>query len=292
MDQAEGAVGVMDSGVGGVSVLNALRFTLPWENFVYISDGKNAPYGKKSAEQVRLAVIENAEYLLAIGCKAMVVACNTATAVAVEELRRRYPFVPVVGLEPAVRPALSYALKNGGDVLVLATDVTVRQTRFCSLCESCCRELGGIWSGGGMGCDKSNRGNAPRVISLAAQELVRFVENGETDSELCAEYLRGLLIPFSEMHFSAVVAGCTHFPFARGAILSALGYNACFYDGALGASKRLERLLNENKITRPHGAGEIGWIRWIDTAEREQYAKRLRFITRQGVGAIKRKELS
>ncbi|MBR2460584.1 MAG: aspartate/glutamate racemase family protein, partial [Clostridia bacterium] len=134
MIQTDGAIGVMDSGVGGVSVLRALRFALPQENFIYFSDRANAPYGIKPPEIIKKWVGECAELLTECGIKALVIACNTATSVAVEEMRRRYGEMPVVGLEPAVRPAVRYAMGNGGDVLVLATGVTLGQERFKGLC--------------------------------------------------------------------------------------------------------------------------------------------------------------
>ena len=283
MNLAEGAIGVMDSGVGGVSVLNALRFVLPYENTVYLGDGLNSPYGRKSADSVKRIVLENAERLLEMGCKALVLACNTATAVAVGEVRARYPEIPVVGLEPAVRPALRYAIEKGGDVLILATEVTVAQPRFCSLCSEACRELGGVW----LGLDRSSlgrgEGRAPRVFSASAQGLVELIERGEGDSDECVEYLRRELGCFAGIKFSAVVLGCTHFPFARKAIASALGYPMSFFDGSLGAARQMFRLLEKNKITRPHGFGESGWIRWCDTAERLGYAERFRICRRQNI---------
>jgi len=269
MNSANGFVGVMDSGVGGVSVLKALKAILPYESYIYLSDSINAPYGVRAADDIRRAVLDNAQLLLRMGAKALVIACNTATAVAVEALRSSYPTVYIVGVEPAVRPALEYAIKNSGDVLVLTTNATVHEPRFYSLCERCCAELGGMF----VNDEKNNfrllnskEGNScPRVYPLSIQKTVTYVEHGKGESEINTDYLREMLAPLAEHRFSAVVEGCTHFPFAEKSIVKALGYEPRFFDGALGAAKRLRFLLEKNRLIGSHTCGWGEWIEWLDT---------------------------
>ncbi len=270
----------MDSGVGGTSVLNAMRRLLPFENYIYLSDSRNAPYGKRSESEIRKAVLLNAERLLLCGCKALVIACNTATAVAASTIRQLYPELPTVGLEPAVRPALSYAKEAGGDVLVLSTDLTARSERLRALCLRCCEELGGRLVDKDSGC--IGEVGLTRLYSVPIQETVRFVEQGTVDSSEHLAYLKKRLLPYSDRRFSAVVLGCTHFPFAEKIISEALGDSVSFFDGSAGAARRLARLLNENKTPySPHGV-EKGWVQWLDTCGEIGYTKKLRFFSHIG----------
>ncbi|MBQ9115605.1 MAG: hypothetical protein IJY04_01135 [Clostridia bacterium] len=183
-----------------------------------------------------------------------------------------------MGLEPAVRPALAYAVRNGGDVLVLATDVTVRENRFISLCERCCTELGGEFVGDGKkSIDTVNRREnsslRPRVYAVSIQDTVDYVEKGQGNSEAHTEYLKKMLLPYGKLVFSAVVEGCTHFPFAEKSISEALGYSPEYFDGADGAARYLKRLLYERGITRSTAGG---WVKWVDTVGEGGYAERFR----------------
>ena len=272
MDVSEGAIGIMDSGVGGVSVLNALRKLLPYENLIYISDSAHAPYGRRTENEIRKTVLNNAERLVFMGCKSLVVACNTATAIAVSVMRKRFPELPVVGLEPAVRPALAYATENGGDVLVLATEVTVREERFHKLCLRYCSEY----------ASRSDGATSPNLYSLSLQKTVEFVERKRGYSEEHTEYLRNRFLPYADKRFSAVVLGCTHFPFAVKSISEALGYPVRFFDGADGAARRVKYLLEKNNMTRFARYEENGWLEWLDTGGRLGFAEKLRYFGRMG----------
>ena len=229
-------VGVFDSGVGGISVLNALRRVLPKENYVYFSDAQNAPYGKKTDEEIMSFTLRAIDKLVAIGCKSVVVACNTATAVAIDYLRTRYT-IPIIGLEPALKPA-EIAFPNG-KVLLLATPVTLRRDKFKELYEA------------------NERGN---VVCVSAPELVTFVERGEEDTVCAVAYLKHLLSEYRKIKFDACVLGCTHFPFARTAITQALGYEPVFFDGADGAARRLKSELAKQNIM--NSSAEDGVVLW------------------------------
>ena len=120
-------VAVFDSGVGGISVLKELYALMPCENYIYFGDSKNAPYGSREPDEVKELVLKNADYLASMGVKALVVACNTATSVAIEDLRRIYD-MPVIGVEPALKPAVLY--KEHSAVAVMATPITVHEAKF------------------------------------------------------------------------------------------------------------------------------------------------------------------
>ena len=221
-------IALFDSGVGGIGVLREVKKLLPQEQFLYFGDTANAPYGEKSHDEVRRLVFSAANRLIP-QCKALVLACNTATAVAAKELRQQYPAVPIVGMEPALRPACM--VKEHPTILVLATAATLQEEKFAVL-----REM----------CEKN-----ATVVSLPAPGIVRLVEAGLSDSPEMDRYLFDLLVPFRHAPPDAVVLGCTHFPFARAAILRALGQNVPLFDGAVGTAHRLESLLREQKLLAP-----------------------------------------
>ena len=154
----EKPVGVIDSGVGGISVLKAMVEFMPYENFMYFGDSANAPYGQKSREEIRSLTMNNVAVLIERGCKAVVVACNTATAAAITELREKYPDTPMIGLEPALKPAVLH--KANSRVIVMATPFTLKEEKFQRL--------------------KARYEDQAEIISLPCPEIVRFVERQET----------------------------------------------------------------------------------------------------------------
>lgn len=232
-------VGLIDSGVGGLSVLKEMRKLLPNEDYLYLADTDNAPYGTKNAEQILRYTEENLKKLVRYGCKAVVLACNTATAVAVETLRERYADIPIIGLEPALRPAVRD--HSNGNILVIATPVTLQMKRFKKLLDTF-------------------DGYSDRLFCVDTQEIVSFVESGMNDSADIACTLRSKFKRYEGVRFDACVLGCTHFPFAKKEIEAALGYRVAFYDGGLGAAKRLEYLLDKNGCRNASGCGSVTWL--------------------------------
>ena len=216
MDNAP--IAVFDSGLGGISVLRELTRQLPREDFLYFGDSANAPYGPKTLEAVRTLTLAAAEKLFARGCKALVVACNTATTSAAALLRETWPARPVVGVEPALKPASVHRR-----VLVLATEMNLREEKVDTLL----RDYGG----------------SSDVSTIAAPGIVECVERGETAGPALEEYLNALLAPCRDNPPEAVVLGCTHFPFAKDAIAHALGQPVHFYDGAEGVARETRRRL-------------------------------------------------
>ncbi len=227
---------VFDSGVGGVSVLRALVRELPEEDFVYFGDSANAPYGPRTTEEIRALTLEALTRLKQeYDFKAAVIACNTATSAAIGALRAAWPELPVIGIEPALKPAADR--HPGGTVAVMATETTLREEKFAALT----RRMEGR-------C---------RVVSLPCPELVEFVERGETDSPALTEYLNRVLEPWREA--DAVVLGCTHFPFAAEALRRVLSPETELLDGSFGTARNTRSQLAERSLLREAGPGSVSF---------------------------------
>ena len=212
---------MFDSGLGGISVLRELIARMPNESYLYYGDSANAPYGTKSLADVRELTLRNIGMLYQRGIKAAVIACNTATSAAVSALRERFRDIPVIGMEPALKPA---ALAHpGGTVLVLATPLTLREEKFTHLME---HYQGGV-----------------RIVPLACPELGEFVERGELESEALLRYLHDRLDCY-RASADAAVLGCTHFPFLKAAIRRVLGPEIALYDGGQGTARQTQRQLS------------------------------------------------
>lgn len=231
----EKPIAVFDSGLGGLSVLRALRSELPQEDFLYFGDSANAPYGSRSTEEIRELTMIHAENLLR-RAKALVIACNTATSAAVDVLRASYPDRIIIGIEPALKPALQAV--SDGQIAVMATEATLRERKFAALTEQYAAD--------------------GRIVKCPCPELVEFVERGELHGKTVEAAVRAALAPVLLSPPEAVVLGCTHFPFLRGAIEAVLGKNVLFFDGAEGTARETRRRLEEAGLLRVDGgAGSI-----------------------------------
>ncbi|MBQ3064243.1 MAG: glutamate racemase [Clostridia bacterium] len=224
-DLKNAPVAVFDSGVGGISVLREMKRLLPHEDFIYFGDARNTPYGEKESVALRALIFGHAASLLA-RAKALVLACNTATAVAVKALRAAYPNVPIIGMEPAVKPAL--AVGNHPRILILATETTLREKKLKALL--------------------ARYNSHATFLPLAAPELVRLIEAGKTDSPDLDAYLAALLAPFSGNPPDAIVLGCTHFPLAASAISRVFSDTVPLFHGAEGTAKELKRRLTSANL--------------------------------------------
>ena len=234
MYSPEDRIAVFDSGVGGVSVLRHLKKLLPEEQFVYFGDSANAPYGSRPTEEVRQLSLAVAERLLAAyPVKALVVACNTATAAAIHTLRQTHPDLIVIGIEPALK--LAADTYPGGNIGVMATPVTLREEKFDALVhrfdENC------------------------TVFKIPAPGLVELVEAGKADEPETEEFLRKLLAPYVGK-LNALVLGCTHYPFASRGISRIMGSGTVLLDGGEGTARETKRRLAAAGLLR-HGAGSI-----------------------------------
>lgn len=234
MGSKEDAIGVFDSGVGGISVLRHLRRLMPGERYVYFGDSANAPYGSRSTQEVRRLTLTAVEQLMSRhSIKALVVACNTATAAAVTQLRQRYPLV--IGIEPALKVAADHF--PGGRVGVMATAVTLREEKFDTLLhrfdENCA------------------------VAKIPAPGVVELVESGKADAPEMDALLESILGPYRG-RLDALVLGCTHYPFAAPAIARVLGPEVALLDGGEGTARETRRRLAEAGLLREHdGPGDI-----------------------------------
>ena len=219
MNRKHDYIAVFDSGVGGISVLRELRKALPGERFLYFGDSANAPYGTRSHEEVLRLTEAAVQRLLPRGLKALVIACNTATAAAINELRALHPDLIIIGIEPAVKLAASRC--PGGPIGVMATQVTLQEERFEDLL---CRV------------------GAPEVIRIPAPGLVELVEQGKGNSREAEDLLRPILEPLRGK-LPVLVLGCTHYPFAAQAIARILGPETQLLDGSEGTARETRRRL-------------------------------------------------
>lgn len=213
-------IGFFDSGVGGLSVLYEAIGQLPLEDYIYYSDEINLPYGNKSKEDVRSYVFEAVSFMAKKGIKALVIACNTATSVAINDIRRSFPF-PVIGMEPAVKPAVKSV--DGKRVLVFATCLTLRESKFIELLNK-------------IDLMKS-------VDYVPLQELVSFAEKFQFEKEVIASYLKEQLRDYDLNHYGAVVLGCTHFHFFMNHIRAFFPENTVIVDGNKGTVQNLKNIL-------------------------------------------------
>ncbi len=219
MVRKEDSIAVIDSGVGGISVLRELVACMPNERFLYFGDSANAPYGVKPAQEVIRMTDATVLRLMKRGIKALVVACNTATAVAIAMLREKYPDFIIIGIEPALKPAVQQFPE--GTVGIMATPVTLQGDKLKQL------------------MTKYPHSN---LHLIPAPGLVELVEAGLTDGPQMEEFLKPILEPFAGK-LDALVLGCTHYPFAAKAISRILGDKTVLFDGGAGTARETKRRL-------------------------------------------------
>ncbi len=219
-------IGVFDSGVGGLSVLREIHALLPSESLLYVADSGHVPYGEKSPEFIRQRCRTLAAFLLERGAKALVLACNTATAAGVAELRELYPQLPIVGMEPAVKPAA--AATRSGVVGVLATTGTLKSARFAALLD---RFAGDV-----------------RVITQPCPGLVERIEGGELDSPATRALLQGWVAPLLAEGCDTLILGCTHYPFIKPLLRTLVPESVSLIDTGAAVARQLQRLLAEREL--------------------------------------------
>ena len=226
-------IAVFDSGVGGISVLRELMALMPQEQFIYFGDSANAPYGSRTTEEVRVLSLNAAAKLYERGIKALVVACNTATAAAITQIREEYPNLVVIGIEPALKVATDRFPR--GHVGIMATQVTLREEKLEHLV-----------------------GRFPdvRVERIPAPGLVELVEQGKAESEETEALLQKILAPY-QGQLDAIVLGCTHYPFVKEVVRKVLGDEVIIVDGGAGTARHTKRCLEERGWLREEGSGSL-----------------------------------
>ncbi len=230
-------IGIFDSGIGGLSVLHEAYHQLPGEEFIFYADTEHVPYGLKTPEKIIGYAKEITQFLLSKGAEAIVVACNTATSVAIRELRRCYD-IPILGMEPAVKPAVEGT--KGRRIMVIATPVTIKEDKLRDLLHR---------------VDVDHR-----VEILAMPRLVEFAEREEFDSEEVLGYIRDQFGAFDRSRYCALVLGCTHFNYFKPLYREYFGEEVLLIDGNSGTVRHLAEVLGLS-INNDHN------MLWSDTAK-------------------------
>ena len=221
-------IGVFDSGVGGLSVLREIRRELPAEDLLYVADSGHAPYGDKSAQLIEARAIAIVEFLLSQHAKTIVVACNTATGVAIETLRARFP-VPIVAMEPAVKPAVTHT--KSGVIGVLATSRTIASDNFAKLHDR-------------FGADV-------KILMQACPGLVEQVEAGDLSGDKTRALIEQYVLPLLAKKVDTIVLGCTHYPFLSPLIQEIAGPSVVIIDPSAAIARELRRRLERIKQLSP-----------------------------------------
>jgi glutamate racemase len=217
-----GSIGVFDSGVGGISVLKHIHTLLPAEDIIYVADSKHAPYGNQPPTFIVERALHIGHFLVSQGVKAIVIACNTATAAAAEALRREFS-IPIIGMEPAVKPA-AQATKTG-IIGVLATSGTLKSAQFAALLE--------------------HYGQQVTVVTQACHGLVESVEKGNLEGESVVHLLRQYIEPLIAKGADTLVLGCTHYPFLRPMIEKITDHRMEIIDTGMAVARQLKHRLDQ-----------------------------------------------
>jgi len=249
---APAPVGIFDSGIGGLSVAREIRRELPSEHLLYLADSAWVPYGDRGVDEVRARTLAGGRYLQERGAKVLVVACNTASGAALELLRERLA-IPVVGLEPAVKPAV--AASRNGRVGVMATVGTLRSDRYARLVEA--------------------YANGSRVVAQPCPGLADLIEDGHLDDDELRARLAEFAEPLREAGVDTVVLGCTHYPFVRAHIEAALGPGVRLLDSGPAIARQTARVLRERGALQGEGPGSLRLLTTGDAAEVAAVAARI-----------------
>jgi glutamate racemase len=229
-------IGVFDSGVGGLTILREIRACLPREDLLYVADAGHLPYGDKPLEKVRDRAFAVTDFLLARGAKAIVVACNTATAAAIDALRERYP-VPFIGVEPAVKPAA--AASRSGIIGVLATPATLASARYGSLVVRFAQ--------------------GRRVINQPCAGLADHIEQGNLDSAATEDLVLRFVSPLLAAGADTIVLGCTHYPLIAHIVRRIAGSAVQVLENGTAVARELSRQLATRSALRGEGEGETAF---------------------------------
>jgi glutamate racemase len=246
-------IAVFDSGVGGISVLKHIRRLLPNEHLLYVADSIHAPYGNKSVSEIQARCFAIADFLIAKDAKALVVACNTATAAAIDQMRAKYR-LPIIGMEPAVKPAA--AASSSGIIGVLATTGTLQSAQFAALLESYGRNV--------------------EVVTQACVGLVECVERGELSHDSTRALVKQYCKPLLDQGADSIVLGCTHYPFLKQLIQEVVGEGVVLIDtGAAVANQLKSRLFEQGLLAANHQIASVNFWSNSPSANPEQVITQL-----------------
>jgi glutamate racemase len=247
-------IGVFDSGVGGLSIVRALWAELPAEDILYVADSANCPYGPRSRVEIQRLSLAIADFLVRRGAKAIVVACNTASAAALEQLRAAFPATPIVGMVPAVKPAAAWT--RTGIVGVLATPMTFDGALYHDVVRDYAEGV--------------------QVQSVVCPGLVELVEGGQADSEATQALLAQCLAPLLARNADALVLGCTHYPFLQNAIASLAGDRLRVFEPSDAVARQTRRVLERaDLLAQPGRDGTTMLFSTRSASELHSVAQRL-----------------
>ena len=251
-------IGIFDSGIGGLTVLHRALSYLPNEDFLFYADEAHVPYGTKTKEEILEYTTGAVEFLTKAGCRAVVLACNTATSVAVTKLREEFD-VPIIGIEPAVKPAIAHANElsaeggRGGRVLVIATPMTAKEKKLHDLVE---------------------RVDSHHLVDiLATPKLVEFAQKGEFNSPAVENYLKEVFQDTVLSDYSALVLGCTHFNLFKDTLSGFFGTQCQLLDGSEGCARNLAAIVEKEGFAK----GECGNVTYFSSGEEVKDETRLAF---------------
>ncbi len=244
----ESAIGVLDSGVGGLSTLAVLKKVLPHENFIFYADHKNAPYGDKTKEQVEKFVYDIVKFFISKNVKAIIIACNTAVSATIKKLRKEFN-IPILGLEPAIKVAYDNCKER--DIVIMATKLTIDGDKLKNLLK------------------KLNIEN--RVKKLSASGLVELIEAENYSEVKIIEYLKELFRKVEIKKYSYLVLGCTHYIFIKNELKKVLGTKIKLIDGNLGIANHLKRTLTKLNILNL--SKEVGKVELISSGTAKDMKK-------------------
>ena len=199
---------------------------LPNEDFVYFGDSLNAPYGTRNVNEVKKLTFNAVDFLIDKGVKVIVIACNTATSAAIDALREGYTEIPIIGIEPALKPAVE--VSRGKSVIIMATPMTLVEKKFSNLMKLYNKEV--------------------EIIPLPCAGLVELIENGIIEGNEIEEYLKEKLKNFRHLDVASIVLGCTHYPFIKNELVKIVGENTIIIDGSIGTVNQLKRQLTCNNL--------------------------------------------
>jgi len=219
-------IGIFDSGVGGTSIWKEIRRALPSETTIYLADSKNAPYGDKSQEEILQLSIKNTELLLKMGCKLIVVACNTATTNSIDYLRSFYD-IPFIGIEPAIKPAALQSISK--TIGVLATKGTLSSSLFHSTSEI--------------------HANGIKIVEQEGKGLVQLIEAGQVSSEEMTTLLKRYLEPMHDAGIDHLVLGCTHYPYLIPVLKELLHAHVKIIDSGEAVARQTKAVLDKTQRT-------------------------------------------
>jgi len=246
-------IGIFDSGVGGLSILHEIQALLPHEQLIYIADSANAPYGDKSTDFIQQRSLTLAKYLIAQNCKALVVACNTATTEAITLLRQQLS-LPIIGVEPAIKPAAT--LSNNKIIGILATHRTLQSQRVQQLIHYYAQGV--------------------TVLTQACSGLMEIVESSHAYTAKDLQLIKNYTQPLLDQHIDTLVLGCTHYPFLLKPIRDIAGETMPILETGKPVALQLQRILKqEDTMTQYHGKGKVVFYSSLNTQQNKQTIQRL-----------------